>query len=267
MPPTVGGARAWDLDESDIMLTMPSSLYTEVAPPAALAGRAACVWLRAPGPARPHRVLPDGCVDLIWHDGQVQLVGPMTHALTSVGVDDASAGVRLRPGAARLLGIDADELRDAALDAGDAWGRPGAELEARLAGCNDPIEAAGLLTAALARRLDGAPAVDPAVRGAVAALERDGARVAEVGRELFLSERQLRRRFLRDVGIAPSAFVRVARLQRLLVLAPRTPAGTTLARLAAEAGYSDESHLARDVRDLAGVTPTVLLREHAPLAR
>jgi AraC-like DNA-binding protein len=250
------------------MLTMPTeSRYVEVAPPAALAGRVACIWLRTPGPPRSHRVLPDGCVDLVWHDGQVQLVGPMTCALTSAGLDDASAGVRLLPGAARLLGFDGDELRDTTLAAGDAWGRVGAELEARLAECQEPIPAARALATALARRLDGAPQLDPAVRGAVAALERDGARVAEIGRDQFLSERQLRRRFLRDVGIAPSAYARVARLHRLLVLAPRTPAGTTLARLAAEAGYSDESHLARDVRDLAGVTPTVLLREHAPLAR
>jgi AraC-like DNA-binding protein len=59
----------------------------------------------------------------------------------------------------------------------------------------------------------------------------------------------------------------VVRLHRLLELAPRSPAGTTLLRLAVEAGYSDESHLARDTRELAGVTPTVLLRDHAPLAR
>ena len=250
------------------MRSMPAaSRYTEVAPPAALSGRAACVWLRAPGPARQHRVLPDGCVDLVWHDGQVQLVGAMTRPRTVAGLDETAAGVRLRPGAARLLGIDADELRDAALDASAAWGRAGAELEARLAGCEDPLDAARVLAAALARRLDAAPQLDPAVRSAVVALEREGARVAAVGRDLFLSERQLRRRFLRDVGIAPSAYARVARLHRLLWLAPRSPAGTTLARLAADVGYSDESHLARDVRELAGVTPSVLLREHAPLAR
>jgi len=241
-----------------------ASRYLEVPPPAALRGRAACIWLRAPrGLGRPHRVLPDGCVDLVWHDGQVQLVGPMTRAFTFVGVDEASAGVRLRPGAARLLGIDADELRDAAIDAHDAWGREGAALEARLAACEDLGEAARALSAALARRLDAAPELDPAVRGAVAALEREGARVAEVGRDVFLSERQLRRRFLRDVGIAPSAYVRVARLHRLLAQAPRSPAGTTLARLAAEAGYADQSHMTRDFRRYAGQTPARFARDAA----
>ncbi len=106
------------------------------------------------------------------------------------------------------------------------------------------------------------------IQTAVDALEAEGgARVGELGRDLYLSERQLRRRFLRDVGVGPAAFARVVRLHRLLGLAPRSPAGTTLARLAVDAGYSDESHLARDTRELAGVTPTVLLREHAPLAR
>ena len=43
-----------------------------------------------------------------------------------------------------------------------------------------------------------------------------------------------------------------SRLQRALLLAGR---GGNNAGLALHAGYADESHLARDVRELAGVTP------------
>jgi AraC-like DNA-binding protein len=246
---------------------VPTVRYQEVPPPPALGERVLAGWVvRAVAPEGTHRVLPDGSTDLIWADGQVLLVGPMTVAVEAD--PGRAAGVRLRPGAARLLGLPASELLDLRLDVAEAWGREGRELQERLADTADPEDVVALLHEVLARRLDAAPPLDPVVQTAVDALASpESARVDELGRDLYLSERQLRRRFLRDVGVGPAAFARVLRLQRLLRLAPRSPAGTTLARLAVDAGYSDESHLARDTRELAGVTPSVLLRDHAPLAR
>jgi AraC-like DNA-binding protein len=245
---------------------VPVERYAELAAPPALRDRVACGWIvRGRHGADGHRVLPDGCTDLVWVDGRLFLVGPMTTAQR--GTRAEASGVRLKPGAARLLGLPASELLDVRVDVAEAWGRSGAELAGRLAEA-EPDDVPGLLLEELSRRVGTAPPLDPAVQTAVEALESEqGARVAALGRDLYLSERQLRRRFLRDVGVGPAAFARVARLHRLLGLAPRSAAGTTLARLAVDAGYSDESHLARDSRELAGVTPTVLLREHAPLAR
>jgi len=245
---------------------VPVERYTELAPPPALRGRVACGWVvRGRHGELGHRVLPDGCTDIVWSEDRLFLVGPMTTAQS--GRSAHAAGVRLRPGAARLLGLPASEMLDARVDVAAVWGRRGAALARRVADA-DPDDVPGLLLEELASRLDETPDLDPVVQTAVDALESErGARVAELGRDLYLSERQLRRRFLRDVGVGPAAFARVVRLHRLLELAPRSPAGTTLLRLAVEAGYSDESHLARDTRELAGVTPTVLLRDHAPLAR
>ena len=73
--------------------------------------------------------------------------------------------------------------------------------------------------------------------------------------DLHVSERQLRRRFLAAVGIGPATFRRVVRLQRLVALAATVRRRATLARLAVDAGYADQSQLARDARSLAGVTP------------
>jgi AraC-like DNA-binding protein len=241
--------------------------YSELPPPPLLRERVSCAWVVHGAPDQGgHRVLPDGCTDVVWSDGALFLVGPMTTAVE--GRARRAAGVRLRPGAARLLGLPASELLDARVDVAEAWGRAGQELAERLAACDEPEQVARLLLAELGRRLETAPPLDPVVQTAVSALAAArGVRVDELGRELYLSERQLRRRFLRDVGVGPAAFARVVRLHRLLALAPRSPAHTTLARLAVDAGYSDESHLARDARELAGVRPTVLLRDHAPLAR
>jgi len=58
-------------------------VYRELAPPPHLARAVECIWTaRQDGPASLHRVLPDGCADILFtqSSGQVTLevVGPMT---------------------------------------------------------------------------------------------------------------------------------------------------------------------------------------------
>ena len=60
----------------------------------------------------------------------------------------------------------------------------------------------------------------------------------------------------------PRTLRRVLRFQRFLAAA-RTAEPGSLARLAADAGYADQAHLARDCRRLAGLTPSALLAEGA----
>lgn len=87
----------------------------------------------------------------------------------------------------------------------------------------------------------------PAPRGASV---EDSAEPATVG------ERRLRRRFVQAVGYGPATYLRVARLQRAIALAPHVP---NLAALAVAAGYSDQAHLSRDCRALTGLTPRAYL--------
>ena len=68
------------------------------------------------------------------------------------------------------------------------------------------------------------------------------------------SHRQFIALFRRAVGLAPKVYCRVLRLQRALVrLAARPDA--SLVELAMDAGYSDQPHLNRDFRELAGMAP------------
>ncbi|NED34808.1 helix-turn-helix domain-containing protein, partial [Streptomyces sp. SID8499] len=61
--------------------------------------------------------------------------------------------------------------------------------------------------------------------------------------------RTLHRRALAAFGYGPKTLARVLRLQRALRLAR---AGVPYAACAARAGYADQAHLARDVKELAG---------------
>ena len=116
-----------------------------------------------------------------------------------------------------------------------------AEAHRRLARLAGELAQAGppdLLVAEAARRLDASQTT------------------GVVARALFLSERQLRRRFDAAVGYGPQTLHRVLRFRRFLAHLERAPG--PLARLATDAGYADQAHLTREARELSGMTPREL---------
>ncbi|MCO4695361.1 helix-turn-helix domain-containing protein [Streptomyces sp. RO-S4] len=217
----------------------------------------AVVWTSTPsGDRGSGRVLPDGCMDLLWHDGRLLVAGPDTRAHL-VGEPSAWAGVRFRPGTApALLGVPAHELRDSRVDLADLW--PTADVRrvtARVHAADGP--ARGLEEAALGLAAEAAPP-DPALARLVTALAA-GRPVAATADELGLGARQLHRRSLAAFGYGPKTLARILRLHRALALAR---AGVPFAETAARAGYADQPHLSREVRSLTGVP----LRELVPAA-
>ena len=258
----------------------PSSSYRELPSPLPLAPYVACLWVHTIGAgdgAYEHPVLPDGCVDIVSINGDLALAGPATRAVTErFPPESVIVGARFRSGAAPpLLGVSAAGLRDREVPIGDVWGRTGALLVER---CADAPEGAerparlGMLTKALLRRLDHAPAPDPVATGAAAMLAESPARpMRDLAEQVALSERQLRRRVEAAVGYPPRTLARILRFQRFLDAARSLPPlRRDLARLAAETGYADQAHLTRESRQLAGLPPAALLdweaRRMAPAA-
>ncbi|MFF8771774.1 DUF6597 domain-containing transcriptional factor [Kitasatospora sp. NPDC015120] len=262
------------------------SAYTEWRPSVAPGRQVSCLWTRhhAPGPSYEQLVVPDGCVDLVWSDAGLQVVGADL-APRSVPVRGGAelAGLRFRPGAAGLLlgARPARELRDLQVPLAEVVGAATAErLGERLAAARGPREAAAELEAFVAALVPGWEP-DRVVERAVAALGRaQGARLPELATELGLSERQLRRRVTDAVGYGPKTLHAVLRFQRALACArpghgrgtgegqgdgggPDAGAGPGLAEVAALAGYADQAHLTREVRRWAGVPPRVLLGRRA----
>lgn len=214
--------------------------------PSRLAG--AVVWTNTPSGAGPGRVLPDGCMDLLWREGRLLVAGPDTRAYVIEGGPSSWAGVRFHPGTApALLGVPAHELRDRRVELADLWPAPEVRrLTARVNAAADP--ASGLEEVAL-RWASAAEPFDPLLRHLVAALYA-GRPVAATADELGLGARQLHRRSLTAFGYGPKTLARVLRLRRALALAR---AGVPFAETAARTGFADQAHLARDVRALAGM--------------
>ena len=78
----------------------------------------------------------------------------------------------------------------------------------------------------------------------------------------------IRRRVRDGIGLAPKVVQRMLRFQGFLALAHgREGDPAELARLAAEAGYADQSHLTRECLRLAGLSPHALMQESLETCR
>lgn len=212
------------------------------------------VWRNVPDRTDvPGRVLPDGCMDLMWSGGLV-VAGPDTRAQETAPGSASYTGLRFEPGAGPLVfGVPAHELRDLRVPLEQLWPSTTVrELAERVAAAPDQGAA---LEAVAGRRL--LPAKEPVPWHREAAIElARGTGVARVASQVGLSERQLRRRCLDAFGYGPKTLARVLRMRRALGLAR---AGMTAASVAAVVGYADQAHLAREVKALAGVPLSQLL--------
>jgi AraC-like DNA-binding protein len=237
--------------------------YVEVAPPRALDAFVERFWIhRVSAPAQPdqRRLLPDGRMHLVWiAELGLRVAGPAQAPMMHPRLPEMLAvGATFHPGAAPyLLRTPASELVDRRVHVDAIDARLARRIDAVLRAASDPWTAVAAFARSLQRRLDGLPdGPDPAVRRAVALLDGDAkATVAAVAAKTSISERELQRRFVHDVGYAPKTLQRVLRLQRFLDV--RTVGD--LAGAAALAGYADQSHLSREARKLTGLTPTQLL--------
>ncbi|MDT7797442.1 MAG: hypothetical protein QOI78_875 [Actinomycetota bacterium] len=236
------------------------SSYREFAPPPALADVVACGWHGHTGWARPLRVLPDGCADLVW-DGDALTVVVTAGASLRLWVPASASrvGVRLRCGAAgAVLGTPMAELPAGATRLSDLWGATARRAEDVLAGTEDPLVQREVLEGLVAAR--GA-APDRRVLAAVHALGGPGTRTTDVAGVLGVSDRALRRHLAHAVGAGPKQVHRIRRFQRFLRrLEPLAARRTSLAAVAADLGYADQSHLGRDCRRLSGSSPAALVR-------
>jgi AraC-like DNA-binding protein len=217
----------------------------------------ATAWRRV-ADGREAWVLPDGCMDLIWDGTELFVAGPDTGPhRTAAPSGTTFAAVRFGPGTGpAALGVPADAVRDQRVPVTEVWDRDDVDRTlARLAD-QDPV---AVIEDVAAQRLEATPP-DPLV-AEVARLAAEGLRVAEVADAVGLGDRQLRRRSLAAFGYGPKVLARILRLQRALAFARE---GSPLSQAAAQAGYFDQAHLAREVRALAGASMAELATPDQP---
>jgi AraC-like DNA-binding protein len=199
------------------------------------------------------------------HDGEVGLepqrlgafvVGNQSHAsVTRVAGRQLGVQVELTAtGALALLG-DVEAYNDAVVPLDQALGREGSSLVERLAGAASWADRLDVLDESFGRH--DLPALAPEVVWLRRQLvrSRGQARVEPLMDETGWSRRHVTERFRRQIGITPKAYGRLLRFGHATALLMETSPRRTLAQVATESGYYDQSHLTRDFTALAGMTP------------
>lgn len=216
-------------------------------------------------------LLPDGTIELGF-----RYAGHATHldgesasrlpGLSLTGMRDTARRVRTSSGGgvvlatfregglARFFREPLHEVFGATIGLGQLAGRDEVDaLQSQIAGAADaPARVAIVEQFLLARRAHGSP--DPLVDAAVRVIRATGGsiRIGALAPRLGISRDRLEKRFRRAVGTSPKQLASIVRLQRAVEL--HRP-GVSLADLAADAGYSDQSHFTREFRAATGEPP------------
>lgn len=204
---------------------------TEYPPPAALAPFVDAFWSHAADQSTnsvaPQRILPDGCLDIVVGPRHAIVVGAMTRPIVAPPSDGAGQ-----------IWPDGEEVAD---HVGSALGTD---------------RAISRLAETLTSRLSRIATVPPDLLMAVERIIARGGRmdVSRLATSLGVTRQHLARRFAAHVGVPPKTFCRVIRLWKVL----RSTGGGRVnwAGLAADLGYSDQSHLVTEFRSLTGLTPS-----------
>lgn len=207
-------------------------------------------WTSASTTGEAHRVIPDGCMDLLWVDARVVVAGPDTAAyVTDWHPHRRYVGLRFGHGLGpRVVGVPAGELRDQRVPLDQLW--PSRQVRALAAQLHSAAAPSQVLESTAAAHLARTPERDAMSEFVADQLGR-GCSVAQLAVELGLSQRQLHRRVVEAFGYGPKMLARILRLQRALA-AGRS--GISAADVAVSTGYADQAHLAREVRALTGTT-------------
>lgn len=226
-----------------------------------------------PGRTR-ERALPTGAVDLVFtlrdepirvfedetDDRGEQHGGAIVHGAQSryfvlEGKPQVSTvGVHFWPGGAAPF-FPAAELTDRHVALGDLWGEAG-PLRDRLIDAASPAARFAVLEQALIARIGRTPLVHPVVSYALRRIRAAPtlARVEQVREQTGYGAKRFIELFRRTVGLTPKLYCRIRRFDAAIALAA-SGESVEWAKVAADSGYFDQSHLNRDFRSFAGVAP------------
>ena len=185
------------------------------------------------------------------------VVGLLPGDLRAAGRVGECLQIRLEPVAAAAVLGASTELSGTVVSLEDVWGRDAGRAEDRLRAAASWDERFTIAVEILGRRLGARPPVDPEVAHTWrrTLTSRGRVRVDGLADEVGWSRKRLWSRFRSQLGITPK---RAARLVRFDHAAHLLAAGHAAANVASESGYVDQSHLHREVKAFAGLTPTAV---------
>jgi AraC-like DNA-binding protein len=192
------------------------------------------------------------------------VVGPQTYRRAEMqlrGSLDSFVIAFQADGLHRLFSIPMQELTDVDFEAHSVLGNSITRLAERLGNSRSFIERVQLVEEVLLPRAlasGGLDGVSAAAHGIILANGR--ASIPVFATRAGLSVRQFERRFIRQVGMRPKLFARIARFEAVLENKARfgTKSWTDVAQ---QFGYYDQMHMVHDFAEFTGGTPTETLTQ------
>lgn len=231
------------------------------APNPALHGSVEGYWASWANTADTTRLLPDGRVDVVLALGESARSAAIYGSVSApvevpVKPGVSYVGIRFRPGMARHF------IKPAMADTNDAVMEDASLLRFPVQRAIDAntLQAvvAALDSALLRHEREAVPAASRVDRMVGLAVRTRGtATVGDLASAFDVSCRQVERDFQQALGMPPKAFLAI---QRFLFARALLHRGTPPALAAVDAGYTDQSHMHRDMRKLSGQTPARCLR-------
>lgn len=211
-----------------------------------------------------HHVLPDGCMSLVYraesesNPGYLIVTGPRIKELrVEIHAGDQYWGIKFRPDVGgTIMDIQPSELREQSIPLVMLASHLAQQLCEQLAMCRESTTAIDVLGAFVETRLGLCAPIDDAVRKCILEIDRNNGevRIGRIADVLGISHRQLQRRFRTRTGLTPKEYSRIRRLRIALAnTIENRPKGWS--KVAANAGYADQSHLSRETTALTGLTP------------
>jgi len=158
--------------------------------------------------------------------------------------------IRLEPTAA----VELADLSGTVATLAEIWGRDAAQVEEKLRAATSWDERFTIAAEVLGQRLSTRRLVDPEVAQSWRRIRASQGRlrVETLADEVGWSRKRLWSRFRAQLGVSPKRAARLVRFDRAvhMLAAGHVPAG-----VAAVGGYADQSHMHREVREFAGLTP------------
>ena len=231
------------------------------------------------------RVLPDGCMEMIFHYGDLYrqyfedgtstiqprsfIYGQITKyiEIAPTGRSGIISARFLPDGISPFINIPLSALENKAVPLTEIFNENGKLLEGEVIKAKDNQERIKLIETFLLSKLSEQPVIDAITKSCVDVIFQTKGQIVltELADKMDINRRNMERKFLSVIGISPKQLVRVARLQATLKMLEQKKT-MSLTEIAYENGYFDQAHFIKDFKEFTGMSPKSFYADNLKLS-